>query len=58
MDGVGTSRYVGSHKGPITAICIPAREGGGALGGAGLIVTGSVDANIKIWDYQASGSSV
>lgn len=38
-----TSRFVGAHKGPVTAI---------ALGKAGLIVTGSVDFAIKIWDYH------
>lgn len=46
-----TSRFVGAHKGPVSAICTP-RKGDGQLGKAGLIVTGSVDSSIKIWDYQ------
>ncbi|KAG2447723.1 hypothetical protein HYH02_007183 [Chlamydomonas schloesseri] len=46
-----TSRFVGAHKGPVSAICTP-RKGDGELGKAGLIVTGSVDSSIKIWDYQ------
>lgn len=46
-----TSRFVGSHKGPVTAICTP-RKHDGELGKAGLIVTASVDSSIKIWDYQ------
>lgn len=39
LEGTGTSRYVGSHKGPITAICIPCKEDG-ELGAAGLLVSG------------------
>ncbi|GFR51000.1 hypothetical protein Agub_g13326, partial [Astrephomene gubernaculifera] len=45
------SRFVGAHKGPVSSICTP-RRCDGDLGKAGLIVTGSVDASIKIWDYQ------
>lgn len=50
-DGVGAVRYVGFHKGPVTCICIPRKEEG-ELGASGLILSGSVDGNIKIWDYQ------
>ncbi len=46
-----TSRFVGVHKGPVSAIATP-RKKDGDLGKAGLIVTGSVDSTIKIWDYQ------
>ncbi|KAG2492355.1 hypothetical protein HYH03_009303 [Edaphochlamys debaryana] len=46
-----TSRFVGTHKGPVTAIATP-RKHDGDLGKAGLIVTGSVDSSIKIWDFQ------
>ena len=49
--GAGSSRYVGSHAGPITCICTPQPDDG-ALGKAGLLLSGSVDANIRIWDYQ------
>ncbi|EFJ40323.1 hypothetical protein VOLCADRAFT_99881 [Volvox carteri f. nagariensis] len=45
------SRFVGAHKGPVSAICTP-RPTDGDLGKGGLIVTGSVDSSIKIWDYQ------
>ncbi|KXZ44857.1 hypothetical protein GPECTOR_61g810 [Gonium pectorale] len=45
------TRFVGCHKGAISAIATP-RKSDGDLGKAGLIVTGSVDASIKIWDYQ------
>ncbi|PNH10255.1 Outer row dynein assembly protein 16 [Tetrabaena socialis] len=46
-----SSRFVGAHGGPVTAICIP-RRSDGDLGKSGLIVTGAVDSSIKIWDYQ------
>ncbi|GLC46623.1 hypothetical protein PLESTB_001224200 [Pleodorina starrii] len=45
------SRFVGAHKGPVSAIATPG-PGDGDLGKAGLIVSGSVDSSIKIWDYQ------
>ncbi|GIL56264.1 hypothetical protein Vafri_11611 [Volvox africanus] len=45
------SRFVGAHKGPVSAICTPLPTDGD-LGKGGLIVTGSVDSSIKIWDYQ------
>lgn len=48
----GTSRYVGSHKGPVSAICSVRRDDSSDLGRCGLIVTGSVDMSIKLWDYQ------
>jgi WD40 repeat protein len=43
----GTARYVGTHKGPVTCICLPSPEDG-ELGKAGLILSGSVDGNIKV----------
>ncbi|KAL6753225.1 WD40-repeat-containing domain protein [Haematococcus lacustris] len=49
FEGTGTNRYVGSHKGPVSAICLPG-DGDGELGG--LILSGSVDGRIIIWDYQ------
>lgn len=47
----GTPRYVGTHKGSVTAICVPAKDATD-LGRTGLIVTGSVDSTVKLWDYQ------
>lgn len=52
-----TSRFVGVHKGPVSAIATP-RKKDGDLGKAGLIVTGSVDSTIKIWDYQVRSPSL
>ena len=49
--GAGSSRYVGSHKGTVTTICTP-RESDGVLGPPGLLLSGSADSTIKIWDYQ------
>ncbi|GAX81159.1 hypothetical protein CEUSTIGMA_g8592.t1 [Chlamydomonas eustigma] len=51
IGGAGTSRYVGLHQGPVSAILPPQPEEG-PLGKAGLLITGSVTGNIKIWDYQ------
>ena len=47
----GECRYVGLHKGPVSVICAPQPEDG-PLGHAGLLMTGSVTGNIKVWDYQ------
>lgn len=49
--GAGTVRYVGCHAGPISAICAPMQDDG-SLGKAGLLLSGSVDGSIKVWDYQ------
>ncbi len=49
-DGAQQLKYVGSHKGPVTCLCLPKR-GDGELGASGLLLSGSVDGNIKIWDY-------
>lgn len=47
----GTPRFVGSHKGAITAICTPGVNDGD-LGRCQLIITGSVDATVKLWDFK------
>lgn len=56
QDGVSAMRYVGSHKGSVTCICLPKRTDG-ELGACGLILSGSADACIKIWDYQGKVGS-
>eukprot|EP00955_Chlamydomonas_euryale_P102347 365413-Chlamydomonas_euryale.AAC.11 len=48
--GHGRSRFVGEHSGPVTAICAPQR-GDGELGDLRLVLSASVDGNVKIWDY-------
>lgn len=48
----GKSRFVGSHKGPISAICSTSKDDTNDLGCCALIATGSVDMSIKLWDYQ------
>mmetsp|Transcript_30067 Transcript_30067/g.77977 ORF Transcript_30067/g.77977 Transcript_30067/m.77977 type:complete len:848 (-) Transcript_30067:359-2902(-) len=54
MTGPGTSRYVGSHKGPVSCICIPPARGieRSCLSAGGLFLSGAVGGDIKIWDYQ------
>ncbi|MEW5314577.1 MAG: hypothetical protein WDW38_006061 [Sanguina aurantia] len=49
--GAGTSRYLGSHVGPVTCIVAP-RPGDGDLGTAGLVLTSGQDGCMKVWDYQ------
>jgi len=50
----GTCRYVGSHRGPITCICVPPTHGleASPLSQGGLVLSGSVGGEMKIWDYQ------
>eukprot|EP00798_Chlamydomonas_sp_ICE-L_P028023 gene28023-31124_t len=53
-DGPKASSYVGCHKGsvaPVFALCgLPPREGSWV--DRGLLLSGSVDGTIKVWDYQ------
>lgn len=51
ISGVGSSRYLGSHVGPVTAIVAP-KPGDGDLGTAGLVLTSGQDGCMKVWDYQ------
>jgi WD40 repeat protein len=44
------SYLVGVHKGAVSCVFVP-HEGDGDLGAAGLILSGSYDATIKLWDY-------
>ncbi|KAF5831098.1 WD40-repeat-containing domain protein [Dunaliella salina] len=54
VTGHGSSRHVGSHKGPVTCICIPPARGieRSCLSAGGLFLSGAVGGDIKIWDYQ------